>query len=260
MTDSIKSCPHALPKRVLKALVQLPCTTLTKESEQGSSSVSSAHIAKESVQGSSAGKESVQGSSPANLASSGIYSEKSAKGGKDKWRDLHDEDTSKEDAKGLSEDDWVTTDEDEDESPAEAEAAAARKKRNDSIVDVHSSSEHKEGAKGPGSASKADNMEDETQGSSSEPKEIAKGSKASSESKETAKELHEEKMNRGAEGFEKHKAKLVASGEWASGRAKFDESDHDWASLSATFNRAAKAPGSYQRIFDGAPDEVTRGS
>jgi hypothetical protein len=208
-----------------------------KESEQGSSSVSSAHTAKESVKGSSAGKESVQkGSSPANLASSGIYSEKIAKSGKDKWGDLLEEDTSKEDDKGLNEDDWVTTDEDEDESTAEAEAAEARKRRNDSIVDVGSASEQKEGAKGPSSASKAENLEDETQVSSSEPKEIAKGSKASSESKETpltlsaeeiAEELHREKMDRGAEGFARAKAKLIASGEWASGRAKFNESDHD---------------------------------
>ncbi len=74
-------------------------------------------------------------------------------------------------------------------------------------MNVHSSSEHKEGAKGPGSASKAENLEDETQGSSSEPKEIAKGSEASSESKETpqalsaeeiAEELHRERMIRGA--------------------------------------------------------------
>jgi hypothetical protein len=112
-------------------------------------------------------------------------------------------------------------------------------------------------------------LEDETQGSSSEPKEIAKGSEASSESKETpptlsaekiAEELHREKMDRGVEGFAKAKAKLIASGEWASGLAKFNESDHDWASLGATFDRAAKVPGSYQRIFDGAPDEVTRES
>jgi hypothetical protein len=74
-------------------------------------------------------QESVQGSSPANLASSGIYSEKSAKSGKDKWGDLLDEDTSKEYAKGLNEDNWVTTDEDEDESAAEVEAAKARNKK-----------------------------------------------------------------------------------------------------------------------------------
>jgi hypothetical protein len=143
-----------------------------KESEQGSSSVSSAHTAKESVKGSSAGKESVQGSSPANLTSSGIYSEKSAKSGKDKWGDLLDEDTSKEDAKGLSKDGWVTTDEDEDESATEAEAAKARKRRSDSIVDVHSASGQKEDAKGPGSASKAENLEDETQGAQRDRKRI----------------------------------------------------------------------------------------
>ena len=66
-------------------------------------------------------------------------------------------------AKGLNEDDWVTTDEDEDEKAAESEAAEARKRRRDSIVDVRSASELKEGGKGPGSASKAENMEDETQ-------------------------------------------------------------------------------------------------
>jgi hypothetical protein len=159
-----------------------------KENAKGSSSAS-AHTAKESDKGSSAGKESAKGSSPANLASSGIYSEKSAKSGEDKWGDLPDEETSKEDAKGLNEDDWVTTDEDEDENEAEAEAAKARKRRSDSIVDVRSSSEHKEGVKGPGSASKAENMEDETQGSSSEPKEIAKGSEASPESNEAPQVL-----------------------------------------------------------------------
>ncbi len=46
------------------------------ESDKGSSAVS-VHIAKESVKSSSAGDGSVQGSSPVNLASSGIYSEKS---------------------------------------------------------------------------------------------------------------------------------------------------------------------------------------
>jgi hypothetical protein len=80
---------------------------------------------------------------------------------------------------------------------------------------------------------KAEDLEDETQGSSSEPKEIAKGSEASSELKETpqalsaeeiAEELHRERMDRGAEGFARGKAKLIASGEWASGRAKFNES------------------------------------
>jgi hypothetical protein len=82
-----------------------------KEGGKGPSAAS-VHIPdKESDKGSSAGKESAKGSSPANLASSGIYSEKSAMSGEDKWEDLPDEDTSKEDAKGLSlnEDDWVTT-------------------------------------------------------------------------------------------------------------------------------------------------------
>ncbi len=65
-----------------------------------------------------------------------------------------DEDTSKEDEKGLNEDDYITTDEDEDEKKAEAESAEARKRRSDPIVDVRSSSEPKEGVKGPGSASK----------------------------------------------------------------------------------------------------------
>jgi hypothetical protein len=67
-------------------------------------------------------------------------------------------------------------------------------------------------------------------------------------------------MDQDAEGFARAKAKLIASGEWASGLAKFNESDHDWTSLSATFNRAAKATGAYQRIFDDNPDEVTRES
>ncbi len=36
-------------------------------------------------------------------------------------------------------------------------------------------------------------------------------------------------------------------------------SDHGWASLDATFDRAANAPvGAYQRIFDGAPEDVAR--
>jgi hypothetical protein len=236
-----------------------------KESEQGSSSVSSAHTAKESVIGSSAGKESVQGSSPANLASSGIYSEKSAKSGKDKWGDLNEEDTSKEDAKGLNEDDWVTTDEDEDESAAEAEAAEARKRRSDSIIDVRSASEQKEDAKGPGSASIAENVEDETQGSSSEPKEIAKGSEASSESKEApqalstegiAGELHLKSIARGKAIAETFRAER----EIAKGSVTASRIDENWASLGATFDHAAKAPGAYQCIFDGHTEEVTRES
>ncbi len=132
-----------------------------KESNTGSSSAST-RTANESDKDSSAGKESAKGSSPVNLVSSGIYSEKSAKSGEDKWGDLLDEDTSKEDAKGRNEEDWVTTDEDEDENEAKAEAAEARKRRSDFIVDVRSASELKEGVKDPGSASKADNMEDET--------------------------------------------------------------------------------------------------
>jgi hypothetical protein len=124
--------------------------TPDKESDKGSSSAS-AHTAKESDKGSSAGEESAKGSSPANLASSGIYSEKSAESGKDKGRDFLEEDTSIEDVKGLNEDDWVATDEDENENEAEAEAAAARKRRSDSIVDARSASELKEGVKGPGS-------------------------------------------------------------------------------------------------------------
>ncbi len=102
-----------------------------KESDKGSSSAS-ARTAKESDKGSSAGEESAKGSSPVNLASSGIYSEKSAKSGKDKWGDLLDEDTSKEVKKDLNEDDYITTDESEDENEAEAEAAE------DSIVNVSS--------------------------------------------------------------------------------------------------------------------------
>jgi hypothetical protein len=156
-------------------------------------------------------------------------------------------------AKGLNEDDWVTTDEDEDENEAEAEAVEARKGRSDSIVDVRSASELKEGVKGPGSASKAENMEDGTQGSSSEPKEIAKGSEASSESKEAPQtlsseeieeKLHKEKMARGEETHNRLRAKAIANG--------------DWASLSATFDRAANAPGAYQRTFNSAPEDVTR--
>ncbi len=84
----------------------------------------------ESAKCSSEGKEkSAKGSSPANLASSGIYSEKSAKRGQDKWGDLVDEDTSKDDDVGLEEDDGITTDEDEDKNEAWAEAAEARKRR-----------------------------------------------------------------------------------------------------------------------------------
>ncbi len=154
-----------------------------------------------------------------------IKTQKSAKSGEDKWEDLPDEDTSKEDAKGLNEEDWVTTDEDEDENEAEAKAAEARKRKSDSIVDVRSASELKEGVKGLGSASKAENMEDETQGSSSEPKEIAKGSEASSESKEApqalsaeeiAEELHRERIARGKATHERLRDKAIADGSWAS--------------------------------------------
>jgi hypothetical protein len=148
------------------------------ESDEGPSAVS-VHAAQETVRSSSASEESVQGSSPVNLASSGIYSEKSAKSGQDKWGDLVDEDTSKEDEKGLKEDDGVTTDEDEDENKAWAEAAKARDKRRDSIVDVSSASEPKESVKGPGSASKSEDhlsgsllSENNAQSSSSESKEV----------------------------------------------------------------------------------------
>ncbi len=73
-----------------------------KESDKGSSSAS-AHAAREkSDKGSSVGEESAKGSSPVNLASSGIYSEKSAKSSEDKWGDLLDEDTSNEDARERS--------------------------------------------------------------------------------------------------------------------------------------------------------------
>jgi hypothetical protein len=203
--------PCTLTKRAIKALVQLP-HTLPKRAIKALSS---------------AGEESAKGSSPANLASSGIYSEKSAKSGEDKWGDLSDEDTSKEDAKGLNEDDWVTTEEDEDENEAEAEAAKARKRRSDSIVNIHSVTELEEGAKGPGSASKAESMEDETQGSSSEPKEIAKGSEASSESRETpqvpsaeeiAEELHRERMAQGEAAHNRLRDKAIADGSWPSQR------------------------------------------
>jgi hypothetical protein len=93
---------------------QVVSARTAKEGAKGPSAAS-AHIAREreSDKGSSAGEESAKGSSPANLAPSGIYSEKSAKSSQDKWGDLLEEDTSKEDAKGLNEDDWVTTDEDE---------------------------------------------------------------------------------------------------------------------------------------------------
>jgi hypothetical protein len=199
--------PHTLPKRAIKALVQ------TKRAQKALALQTS-------------------------LPQASTQRRASAKSGEDKWGDLLDEDTSKEDTQGLNEDDWVTNDEDEDENEAEAEAAKARKRRNDSIVDVHSSSELKEGVKGPGSASKAENMEDETQGSSSEPKEIAKGSEASSESKETpqalsakeiAEELHRERMAQGEAAHNRLREKAIADG--------------SWASLSATFDRAAKAPG-----------------
>jgi hypothetical protein len=257
-----------------------------KESDKSSSSAST-YTAKESDKSSNAGEESAKGSnSPVNLVSSGIYSEKSAKSGEDKWGDLLDEDTSKEDAKGLNEDDWATTDEDEDENEAEAEAAEARKRRNNSIVDVRSASELKEGAKGSGSASKPEgnpfvllSSENNSQSSSSEPKgapqalsseeignddayiaavkaiienrraekEIAKGSETQTPSaKEIAEEIHREKMARGEEVFERGRAKLIANGEWAS--------------LSTTFDRAANAPGAYPRIFNGAPEDVTRES
>jgi hypothetical protein len=158
----------------------------------------SAHTAVESVKGSSAGEESAKGSSPVNLASSGIHSEKSAKSGKDKWGDLHEEDTSKEDAKGLNEDDGITTDESEDENEAEAEAAEARKRRSDSIVDVRSSSELKEGVKGPGSATKPEDQ----QSSSSELKEATQALSA----EEIDEELHANRMARGKAIVEKFRA------------------------------------------------------
>jgi hypothetical protein len=50
----------------------------------------------------------------------------------------------------------MTTDEDEDEKEAWAEAARARNRRSDSIIDVSSAFEPKEGDKGPGSASKTE--------------------------------------------------------------------------------------------------------
>ncbi len=183
-----------------------------------------------------------------NVASSGIYSEKSAKGGQDNWGDRSDEDDSKENKKGFNEDDYITTDESENENEAEAEAAEARKRKSDSIVDVSSASELKEGVEGPGSASKAEDMEDETQSSSSEPKEIVKGSEASPESKEAPQalsaeeieeKLHGEKIARDREVHERLRDKSTANG--------------DWASLSAIFDRAANAPGAYQRIFNNDP-------
>jgi hypothetical protein len=89
-------------------------------------------------------------------------------------------------------------------------------------------------------------MEDETQSSSSEPKEIPKGSEASPESKketpqvlsagEIAEELHRERIARGKATHERLRDKAIADG--------------SWASLSETFNRAANAPGAYQRIFN----------
>ncbi len=223
-----------------------------KESNKGSSSAST-HTARESDKGSSADKERVQGSSSANLASSGMYSKKSDKGGQDNWGDRSDEDDLKEDKKFFNEDDYVTTDESEDENGVEAEAAEARKRRSDSIVNVSSASVPKEGVKGPGCASEAEDMEDETQGSSSEPKEIVKGSEASSESKEapqalSAEEieenLHRERIARGREVHERLRAKSI--------------SNDDWASLSATFDRAANAPGAYQRTFNNDQEDVTK--
>ncbi len=253
MTDATKSCPHALPKRAPKALVQLPCTLLTKRAIKALVQLPHTlpkRAKKALVQAKRASKAlALRISSP--QASTQRRVPKVAKISGEMH--LPDEDTSKEDAKGLKEDDWVTTDEDEDENEAEAEAAKARKRRSDSIVDVHSSSELKEGAKGPGSASKAENMEDETQGSSSEPKEIGKGSEASSGSKEApqalsdeeiAEELHRERIARGKATHERLRDKAIADG--------------SWASLSATFDRAANAPGAYKRIFNSATEDVTR--
>ncbi len=103
------------------------------ESDKGSSA------GKESDKGSSAGEDSVKGSSPVvNLASSGIYSEKSVKSDQDKWGDLDDEDISIEDDKGPKGEEDITSEEDETERIACAEAAILRNKRSDSIINVNS--------------------------------------------------------------------------------------------------------------------------
>jgi hypothetical protein len=188
---------------------------------------------------------------------SDAYSEKSAKSGKDKWGDLFDEDTSKEDEKGLNEDDYITTDEDEDENKAEAEAAEARKRRSDCIVDVSSSSEPKEGVKGPGSASKPEGhssgallSEDNTQSSSSESKEAPHQALSA---EEIAEELHASRIAKGRAVYER----ALAAREIAKGSEAAPRIDEDWASLSATFDRAAGAPGAHQRIIS---DEFNKGS
>ncbi len=196
------------------------------------------HTAKEGFKGSSAGEESVQGSSPVNLVFSSIYSEKRAKSGQDKWGDLVDEDTSKEDDKGLEEDDGVTTDEDEDENKSWADAAEARKRRIESIVDVRSASEPKEGDKGPGSASNLRTTfligsllsETNAQSSSSESKEVHQALSAERTQKRLRKKVHQ------ARGRAVHERPLAAR-EIAKGSGAASRTNED-------------APGAYQRTFN----------
>jgi hypothetical protein len=150
--------------------------------------------------------------------------------------DLVDEDTSKEDKKCLKEDDGVTTDEDEDENKAWVEAAEARKRRSDSIVDVSSASEPKEGDKGPGSASKSEDhpsgsllSENNAQSSSSESIEVPQALSA----EEIEKELHASRIASGRAVHER----LLAAREIAKGSEAASRIDED-------------ASGAYQRLID----------
>jgi hypothetical protein len=69
-----------------------------------------------------------------------------------------------------------------------------------------------------------------------------------------ADELHANRIARGKAIVKKFRAqKEIAKGSGAAPRI-----DENWASLSATFDRAANAPGAYQRTFNSAPEDVTR--
>jgi hypothetical protein len=124
-------------QRAPKALVQLPCTFLTKRANKALVQFLLHTLQKRAlkalVQAKKALKALALQTSPPQAST-----QRRVPRVANKWGDLLEEDTSKEDAKGLNEDDWVTTDEDEDESAAEVEAAEARKRRSNSIIDVRS--------------------------------------------------------------------------------------------------------------------------
>jgi hypothetical protein len=197
-----------------------------------------------------------------NLASSGICSEKSAKSGKDNWGDLLDEDDSKEYEKGLDEDDGVTTDEDEDENKAWAEAAKARKRRSDSIVDVSSASEPKEGDKGPGSASKSEDhlsglllSENNAQSSSLESIEVPQ---APHSLEEIEKERHANSIARGRAVHERFlAAREIAKGSEAASRTNEDSLGAYQRTFNNVFGEVPLSEGALKAL-DKRPEDVAR--